>query len=154
MKNDNYIKIEENSLYLLYRRGDLEHINSLYEKGELYINTIDFIRKCDLNEDRTDSNDGISKRLFLGDVKIKMCDVGKDINTYGVSLTGNNCVMIEDCEKKGNIYCLSGIFSEHLMGERNDLEFDTRSFGESLILIHNPKEFIKRVLDNLKKKWI
>lgn len=151
MTNDNIIWIEDNSIYLLFRRGNPEHIKALYEKGEIYLNTIDFIRKCDENFDRTDPNDGISKRLFLGNVKVKMCDVGKDINKQGVTLDANNCVMIQDSEQKGNIYCLSGIFSEHLMGERNDLQFDTKSFGESIILIYKPKDFINRVLLSLKE---
>jgi len=135
---------------LLYKRGNPKHIKALYEQGELYLSTIDFIRKCDDNADRTDPYDGISKRLFLGDVKVKMCDVGKDIDKYGITLDANNCLMIEDSDKKGNIYCLSGIFNEHLMGERNDLQFNTKSFGEAIILIYNPKEFINRVLNGLK----
>ncbi len=136
---------------MLFRRGKAEYIKALYEKGEIYLNTIDFIGKCDQNADRTDPNDGISNRLFLGDVKVRMCDVGKDINKEGIILDANSCVMIEDTEQKGNIYCLSGIFSEHLMGERNDIQFDTKSFGESIILIYKPKDFINRVMHNLKE---
>lgn len=152
MTEDNVTWIKDNTLYLLFRRGKPRHIKALYEKGEIYFNTIDFIRKCDQNADRSDPNDGISKRLFLGDVKVKMCDVGKDINKEGVTFDANDCVMIEDSEQKGNIYCLSGIFSEHLMGNRNDIQFDTKSFGESLILIYKPQDFINRIMSSLKEK--
>ena len=149
--NENEIEeIKENTLYFLYRRGKHEHIQALYENGDLYINTIDSIRKCDQNEDRSDAYDGISSRNFLGDIKVKICEVGQDINKYGIPSNGNNCVIFNDNIDKGNIYCLSGIFTEHLSGERNDLEFNTRAFGESLILILNPREFINRVLDALK----
>jgi hypothetical protein len=150
MEKDNITWIKENTLYLLFRRGNPEHIKALYEKGEIYLNTVDYIRKCDDNEDRSDPHDGVSKRLFLGDVKVRMCKVGKDMDKHGINFDANNAVMIEDSEKKGNIYCLSGIFSEDLMGERNNLQLNTKSFGEALILIYNPKEFIKRVLDGLK----
>lgn len=47
----------ENSLFFLIRRGKEEHIRNLYEKGELYINTISFLRSCDDNPERTDSED-------------------------------------------------------------------------------------------------
>lgn len=151
MAKDDIIWIEDNTLYFLFKRGNPIHIKSLYEKGELYFSTIDFIRKCDQNEDRTDPNDGIAKRTFLGNVVVKMCDVGKDINREGVTFNANNCVINEDSEKKGNIYCLSGIFSEHLLDERNELKFDTKSFGESIILIYKPKEFINRVIQGLKE---
>ncbi len=152
MDNRKIIEIEENTLFFLYRRGKPEHIRALYERGELYINTIDFIRECDQNEDRSDIHDGISVRNFLGEVEVKMCEAGKDINKYGTSLNGSNCVMITDSDEKGNIYCLSGIYSEHLMGERNNIDFNTKAFGESLILIHNPRQFIDRVLETLKVK--
>ncbi len=149
MTKDNTVWIEDNTLYFLYRRGNPEHIKSLYDKGEIYFNTLDYIRICDQNEDRTDPNDGISNRLFLGDVKVRMCDVGKDINKDGIALNAANAVMVNDSEKKGNIYCLSGIFSEHLLDESEELKFDTKSFGESIILIYKPKDFINRIIKSL-----
>jgi len=58
--------IEENKLYFLFKRGQKEHISALYNEGEVYINSIDFIRKCDSNEDRTDEDDGLLYREYLG----------------------------------------------------------------------------------------
>ena len=62
--------IEENTLYVLFRRGESEHIKNLFEKGEMYIHTIDYIRTCDTNKDRSDLNDSMHKREVLCDVKI------------------------------------------------------------------------------------
>jgi hypothetical protein len=59
MKENEIEEIKENTLYFLYRRGEPKHIQALYENGDLYINTIDSIRKCDQNEDRSDAYDGI-----------------------------------------------------------------------------------------------
>jgi len=143
------MKIKENSLYLLYRRSKSKYIKSLYEKGEIYINTIDYIRKCDDNENRSDPDDSIHKRTFLGDTKIRVCDCGLDIDKHGVTFDTKGAVLNFDSSQKGNIYCLSGIYTKHITGNRQNLEFDTRSFGESLILIHNPKEFIKRIIKGL-----
>lgn len=144
------IKIEENSLYLLYRRGKNEHIKSLYENGEIYINTIDFIRKCDDNLERSDLDDGIMIRDYIGKVKIKFCNIGQDIEKYDQNINGENCIRTFDSVQKGNIYCLSGIYTKHITGKRENLEFNTLSFGESLIVIHNPQEFINRLIKGLK----
>lgn len=145
------IPIEENRLYFLFRRGKKEHINALFEKGELYINSIDFIRDCDKNQERSDENDGINYRKFIGEATIKVCDVGKDIEKDGVAFNADNTVLISDNEIKGNIFCLTGIYSEDLMGERNDIKYETQSFGEGLILIHKPQIFLDRVFHELKR---
>ena len=59
--------------------------------------------------------------------------------------------VVYDEEIKGNIYCLTGIYSEELRGERNDIFLDTHAFGEDLIEINHPKIFLQRVMDGLRK---
>jgi hypothetical protein len=144
-------EIKENSIYFFFRRGKKEHIASMYEKGEIYLNTIDFIRNCDENMERSDPEDGIFERKFLGDAKIKFCDVGKDIDKEGIEINGKDLIFQTDTTEKGNIFCLSAIKTKHIVSKPKNIEFDTNSFGESLILIHNPKEFILRVENELKK---
>ncbi len=142
----------ENTLHLLFRRGKSEHIQNLLKKGELYINTIDFIRECDDNEERSDPHDSILERTFFGKVKVKIGDVGLDINSNAITFDAEDGVMIKDSTNKGNIYCLSGIYTKELEDERETIEFKTQSFGESIIVITNPREFIKRVETALKEK--
>jgi hypothetical protein len=138
------IPIKENTLFILFRRGKTEHIKRLFEKGEIYINTVDYIRNCDNNQERSDPNDSILKRQFLGDVKVKICDVGLDINKFGIPLNGKDCVINIDSNNKGNIYCLSGIYTKDIVDNTEVTEFKTKSFGESLIVISNPRKFIQR----------
>jgi hypothetical protein len=145
------IPIEDNRLYFLFRRGKHEHIKALFEEGEVYINSIDFIRTCDNNEERADKEDGIFFRNYIGEAKIIVCEVGKDLNKDGLTMDSSNVIFKNDHEEKGNIYCLTGIYSEHLSGERKDFTFETKSFGDSTILIHNPKEFIDRLFAVLKE---
>jgi hypothetical protein len=139
------IPIKENTLFILFRRGKTEHIQNLFDKGELFINTIDFIRECDNNQERSDSEDSIQRREFLGDVKVRMSDVGLDMDKHGISHNGKNGALNFDRTEKGNIYCLSGIFTKDLMETSDITEFKTNSFGESLIVISNPRKFIERV---------
>ena len=141
--------IEENTLYVLFRRGESEHIKNLFEKGEMYIHTIDYIRTCDTNKDRSDLNDSMHERQVLRDVKIEMCDMGQDVNNDGITLKSDSCVLNYDNNKKGNIYCLSGIYTNDLMDAKDITTFDTKSFGESLIVILMPRQFIERVMTAL-----
>lgn len=152
MDNKNPVEIKENTLYLLYRRGKQEHIKALYEKGEVYINSIDFIRECDKNEDRSDINDGILKRKFIGEAEIRMCDVGRDIELEGTSFNTLNLSITTDHVNRGNIYCLSGVYGDHLLSNESCIEFNTKTFGQALILIYNPKEFLNRIKEALKKE--
>lgn len=145
MKNKKITPIEENRLYYLFRRGKKEHIQALYENGELYINSIDFIRKCDNNEERSDEDDGIRFRKFLGNASVTICDVGKDFDKDGVTFDAQNVILKTDNNIKGHIFCLSGIYSDDLMGDRNEIRHQTQSFGESIIFIRNPKVFLERV---------
>lgn len=143
--------IEDNRLYFLFRRGKQEHIKALYEEGEIYINSIDFIRDCDDNDERSDEDDAIEYRKFFGDGKVSICDVGKDFDKDGITMDAFNMVLKNDHKEKGNIYCLTGIYSEHLSGDRNDIRFDTKSFGEAIIFIHSPKKFLDRLFSALKQ---
>jgi len=137
--------ITENTLFILFRRGETEHIKNLFEKGEIYINTVDIIRNCDNIKERSDPNDSIMERQFKGDVTVKMCDVGLDINKFGIPFNAKNFVLNIDSNNKGNIYCLSGIYAKDLIDKTEVTEFKTKSFGESLIVIIDPPEFIQRV---------
>ncbi len=135
-----------NSVFILFKRGKPEHILRLFERGEVYINTIDYIRNCDINEDLSDSDDSILEREFWGDIQVNMCDVGFDINKNGISFEGFNGVINTDSTLKGNIYCLSGIYTKEIMDDNEIIELNTKkSFGESIIIIFNPRIFIERV---------
>lgn len=150
-KPNTIIPIEDNRVYFLFRRGKHEHIKALYEEGEVYINSIDFIRTCDNNEERADKDDGIFFRNFIGEAKITICEEDKDLDKDGLTMESFNVVLKNDHEEKGNIYCLTGIYSQHLSGDRNHFTFETKSFGDSIILIHNPKEFLSRLFAALKE---
>ncbi len=151
-EQNDIIPLEENRVYFLFRRGQKEHIQALYEEGYVYINTIDFIRQCDDNKERSDEDDGISYRHFLGDGKVTFYDLGKEINTDGITMEAINIISKNDNELKGNIYCLTGIYSEDLFGEREDITIDTKSFGDTVLLIHSPSKFLDRIFQALEKE--
>jgi hypothetical protein len=65
--------------------------------------------------------------------------VDNNLDKDGLTMESFNVVLKNDHEEKGNIYCFTGIYSKHLSGDRNDFTFETKPFGDSIILIHNPK---------------
>ncbi len=145
------LTVEDNHVYLLFKRGRTEHINALYERGELYFSSIDFIRNADDNTDRTDRYDGYAFRQFYDKAKLTLANNKQDLENSDIAINIKNASIIYDHEIRGNIYCLSGIFSEELSGERKDITFNTKSLGEDLIYIKHPKIFLERVMNGLKE---
>ncbi len=139
-----------NEPHIFFRRGEKAHIENLLKKGEVYINTVDSLRNFDKNRERTDFNECIKAREFSGDVKIKTCNVGLDINLHGDYLEAKNFAFNTDTTIKGNLYCLSAIYTKDFLEDNNLKEFKTESFGESVIIIKDPIEFINRLKGALK----
>ncbi|SFN27829.1 hypothetical protein SAMN05421741_10381 [Paenimyroides ummariense] len=150
-EEDNIIPIRDNQVHFLFKRGKKEHIEALFEKGEVYINSIDSIRTWDDNKERSDEDDGINFRKYIGNAKIIMCEIGKDAENESIELNAINTTIKQDNITKGNIYCLTGIYSDDLQGERNEIKYETQSFGETIILIRKPQIFLNRVFSELEK---
>lgn len=142
-------KIKDNFVYQLFKRGKEAHIKALYETGELYLSTIEYIRKADSNTDRTDKHDGFAFRKYLGKAKLTIAATKKELDKNGITFDTDNAFIVYDGEHLGNIYCLTGIFTNEFSGQRNDIEYDTKSFGEDLIHIKYPEIFLERVLKGL-----
>ncbi len=147
----NKIEVEDNSVYYLLKRGNPEHIKALRENGQIFIRSISSIRNLDDNEQRTDKYDGIVDRKYNSHSILTIASRPEDLANNGITINVNRSILVHDYEFKGNIYCMTGIFSDDLKKE-NDLVFDTKSFGEDIIVIYNPKLFIERVMTALEKK--
>ena len=144
------MKIQDKHVYLLFKRGQAEHIKALYEHGEIYMSTVGFIRNADDNTERTDKYDSFAFRKYLGKTKLTIAKTAEDLERKGLTIQTENSFIVYDAELEGNIYCLTGIYSEELSGERNDMVFYTYAFGEDLIAIKHPKVFLERVIKELK----
>lgn len=152
MPNIKSFKIEDNHVYYLFKRGKHEHIKALYESGEIFMSTIDFIRTCDDNLARTDKYDAISKRTFSNNSILTIAERQEDLdNGNGLELKTSRLVKNEFINTHGNIYCLTGIYTEDLLRNQTELNFDTTTFGEDVIFIYKPKIFLERLVNELKE---
>ena len=111
------LKIEDKHVYLLFKRGQSKHIKALYENGEIYMSSVDFIRNADENTERTDKHDGFAFRKYLGKTKLTIAKTAEDLEKNGLTFDTENTYIVYDEEIKGNIYCLTGIYSEELRGK-------------------------------------
>lgn len=137
-------------LICLYRRGKTEHVEALLKKGEVFINHIKYIRKCDENGERSDPSDGIHSRDFFESGKIEIRPLGVP-EEESLSFEAINIITSTDHDIHGHIYCMSMIRQSHFTGTSKTHKFDTSSFGEAIILITNPAEFLNRLVAALKK---
>lgn len=151
MSTKKIIPIEDNKLYFLFRRGKKEHIESLYYNGEIFINTVESMKSFDDNPQRTDKDEGLINRQYHEESEIIITEIGGKI-TDGLKLKATNFIFKQYTEEFGNIYCLTGIYTEDLIDLENDIILDTKSFGESSIFILNPREFINRIKSELQKQ--
>ncbi|WP_221390823.1 hypothetical protein [Dyadobacter sp. NIV53] len=124
---------------------------SLLKKGEIYMNTYDFFRDCDKNTDRTDPDEGLVYREYMKDAEITLYDINKDIEKDGITMKSINLRINSFGSQKGNIYSMSGLTSEHINGSSENININISKFGEALIIIHNPRVFIERVVNGLKQ---
>lgn len=142
--------VKENELYVLFKRGERAHIHDLLYNGRIYINTVDALRKFDKNPDRTDPDDSIYHREYRGTCKLTICPSGADINICGIKIDAHDSVIKTNSLVNGNIYCFSGIYTQDLLDETDNVIFDTKSLGDIVIVIHNPHEFVIRINKALK----
>jgi len=143
--------MENNNLIAFFKRGKSEHIQSLYETGEIYINTFMDMRKMDNNFDRSDPEDCIEYRKNLGISKVTMANVGSDIETEGVTVEAENARILVDTIDKGNIYSLSALHAGFCKEDSPNWNYNIDSFGPSLIVINEPYVFLERVLEALRQ---
>lgn len=152
--------MSENKILGLMRIGQKDHIENLYKYGEIYMNDIISFTKIekeieeDLAEDeRKDEYEGI---FSLAQVTYGKLQIDEN-NFIEFSETGENTrfkgtgiVRGLSQDLKGNIYCMYAFTSE-LCKKRNTVDRRVYKFGPRLVLITNPKEFVRRVVAAIKK---
>lgn len=123
--------------------GEKEHMEKLFYEGEVFCRPIDYFSTINDKDFRGDKNDGISHLMQIRNLKIS--HQGNIITT-----ANNGQIYGRNPNDKGNIYCLFGLASETLNWESKAsqkliLNLDSLGFGDIVIWIFDPGEFIERV---------
>jgi hypothetical protein len=141
-KNRNY--------FLFIKISEETFIDSLQKKGHIYCNTIKYFRTIEDNNLRGDENEG---KAFIKQMK----NIHLKLGNEKIIKAESGQMFYEHPNDKGNIFCLYGVESELYnpsveTSQKIKIEFQTKDFGKSALIIHNPKEFFKRIKRELNKR--
>lgn len=131
-------------------------MKELYDKGEVYFNTVDFFKQCDNNKERFDIYENASEIdqitwLKIADEKGGFYQLSKEIGN-GIHLSNANLIT-HDNTIKGNIFSCIGITPDNI-NEFKQINSKFKEFGDTVLLIENPNEFLNRIVRELDKKKI
>lgn len=143
---------EEKAIRQIIKFGQADHMAALLNHGELYLNTVDRFRQTDENTERFDSHEGASvieqvTWMKFQDkegnvVEFSRADHPRHASNHARLHSAH--VLTHDQGAKGNIFSCTGVE----VGEGGNFKtLDRRfgRFGDSLILIENPNQFLSRV---------
>ncbi|KJS06322.1 MAG: hypothetical protein VR77_05865 [Flavobacteriales bacterium BRH_c54] len=135
--------------FMFIKISNDKFIDSLQQKGHIYCNSIKYFRTIEDNGIRGDKNEG---KAYL-----------KQVKDFEISLEGKVIAKAEKAqiyfdhpEDIGNLFCLYGVQSSLVNLTKKSLqkikiENQSKKFGQSALLIHNPEEFINRISKELKR---
>ncbi len=143
--------MSQNLIHYLIKLGKREHIEAFRNMGIVYMNSINYFKEMEDDEQRKDRQEGIEKIEQVTWLKIKL--EGKEIE-FGRNSKTNTLssaqLRVANPELEGNIFSMIAITSE--LSKRTDrLDERNMEFGDSFLVIFNPKEFLYRIDAVIKK---
>lgn len=104
------------------------------------MNTLEFYRKIENNDEIRDIFEGVTKLIPFSKIYMNTGDSWEDIEIFEKSPLG----YFAPNSNKYNIFCLYAIFSDDNRSLVEHLKINN-SFGDTTLIIYNPKEFIRRI---------
>jgi len=130
--------------YFLIRISSKEYIENLYYRGEIYMNTVDYYRRCDDNLQIGDDLEGPSYYLGPSSIFFK----GPNGLQIPINIENLKVRFVQNI----NLYCLFGITPLDLnLIEQNISLSILRGLGDYMCIITDPRAFIHRVSAGLEK---
>lgn len=134
-----------NVLFLL-KFGQTEHVSSFLEEGTIYMNTTNYFKTCQGDNERQDTNENITGHYQPKDITLSID--GRVIK----ELAGPVTMYFPQNDKfnASHLFCMSHIAEGMEIGDDNKL-FDERvmKFGDAIAFIHNPRLFVERLTTKL-----
>lgn len=142
---------EEAAIHYLIKFGQREHLEMLQNDGLIYMNTIGWFRKYEVNKqigDRYDSYDEIQQvkwmKLTFPDGKTMELSVNGEKNRL---TSAQN--YISEQRDDFNLYCMYAITDQ--IKDEYFIDMKNAEFGDSFLLIKNVPVFINRIETELRK---
>jgi hypothetical protein len=135
------------SAFLMFKFGENEHMQKLYEEGEIYLNTISFFKITEDQKLRGDKHENITHNWQSDQIDLKingqpLKDIVGSVKVYNPQ---------EDKYQFTHIYSMSALcWGDNLEGKKI-LDERMKGFGNSVVIINNVKEFLARLEKTLDK---
>lgn len=143
----------KDAIVLFIKFGSEENIKSLYEKGLIYLNTIDYFQNLEDNGVRGDKFEGtvnIKNFKHTDEFKLEITDTitGEKMNFK----PGKLQLRHYDSNPKGNLYSLYCIKqSDFLNTDEFIIDSKVKEFGTHALFIRNTKIFIDKLTAEITK---
>ncbi len=140
----------KNLIHHLIKLGKKEHIEGLRNKGIVFMNSINFFKEMEEDEQRKDVHEGIEQIEQITWIKIK--GEGKEFEFKKGAKVNNLTsaqLRVANPELEGNIFSMIAITTE-LSTKTDELDKRNMEFGDSFLVIFNPKEFFNRIDKTIK----
>jgi hypothetical protein len=132
-------------LVAIIKVGKKANIDMLFELGRVHFRRVTYFREIEeqqiLGHFRKDKYEGVSEILKGGKMQVFL-------NDNRIGLSHNAELLLRKEKDEGFVFCFTSIFESQLtFGMRNRIPVDDRmmTFGDSVLLIFNPQEFMNRV---------
>lgn len=142
--------------YVFVKFGEPEHMNRFVEDGEMYMNSFNFFREVEGDENRHDRHEGVDQvhQALSGILKVKDPCTGE----YREVATITKATLLETPAAIDimNMFCMYGV--EASESEKTSLaKLDARvydGFGGSMVIITDPSKFIERVKESAESRGL
>lgn len=141
-------------LFWLLKFGQRKHIEDLYNNGTIYMNSINYFKRVEQNEQKKDDREGILHIKQISWLQLKIDDKIIEFSKTG---TGNLITSAqyreEATELLGNIFSTYAITDE-LVSKTDIIDKRCAGLGDTILIITKPITFLKRVQQALESKNI
>jgi hypothetical protein len=136
---------EKNLRGALVKFGKYEHVQSLYSKGELYLNTVSFFKNLDDEKLRGDRDENITQSLQSSKTKVGISTPGMPdmvLNTVGPI---KFYLPHQDKRQFTHIFSMSIFCAGDKIEDDKIFDDRVKKFGDEAIIIWNTKELFCRL---------
>lgn len=142
--------------HMLFKLGKKEHMDALYENGEIYMQTVSYFRSLEEAADgRGDKNECASEYYGMNSLnKLELTIKFPGMSQITISKEGGTHSISIDHNPTNNINIYSLCYTNFdIIKSKNSIISDL-NFAEGkdyIVLIHNHKEFVSRILKEINK---
>lgn len=133
----------DNRIHALIKIGKREHIEAFQKEGVMYMNSFNYFKKLEDDEQRKDIHECIESIKQVNWIKLKSDNLEIEFSKKSGSLI-NAQLRVNNEGLSGNIFSMISI-TTNLSLNTDKVDVKNSEFGNYFLCINNPKEYMNRV---------